>query len=129
MKQAKISFFMCIQDSQEFGSDDEYMVSRVFFNMEIDGELKTDLYSNIKQTVGSNFEEGQIEVGFPVGITGPFNYEKFSDAAKKYYLKLVGSQGSGIKIGNGCSNIRMMHNIFKFPYNVEFEIPESGTSW
>jgi hypothetical protein len=34
MKQARISFFMCIQDSQEFGSDDEYMVSRVFFNME-----------------------------------------------------------------------------------------------
>lgn len=87
------------------------------------------MYSNIKQTVGSNFEEGQIEVGFPVGVTGPFNYESFSDAAKKYYLKLVGPQGTGINFGDGCSNLRMMHNIFKVPFNVEIEISDSGTSW
>ena len=34
MKKARVTFRKCIQDSQEYGSNNEYMVSRVFFDLE-----------------------------------------------------------------------------------------------
>lgn len=129
MKKAKITFFKCVQDSQEFGSNDEHMISRIFFNAEYNGTVNTNLYAQIKQAVGSSFNEEQIEVSFPEGITGPFNFVAFSEAAKEYFLRLVGSGGSGINIGGGCSNIRMMNNTFQMPFEVEFDISEPGTAW
>jgi len=42
MLTAKITFYKCVQDSQDYGSDDEHMVSRVFFILEI-GDKKFDL--------------------------------------------------------------------------------------
>jgi len=38
MSKAKVIFHQCIQDSQEYGSDDEHMVSRIFFILEIGEE-------------------------------------------------------------------------------------------
>ena len=34
MAKVKITFHKCIQDSQEYGSNDEHMVSRIFFSIE-----------------------------------------------------------------------------------------------
>ena len=34
-KNARVTFYKCIQDSQDYGSDDEHMVSRIFFFLEI----------------------------------------------------------------------------------------------
>lgn len=104
-------FYKCIQDSQDLGSDDEFMVSRVFFTLNIDGKIY-DCHANLKQTVGSNFETGTIEVGPPIGYNGPFNHMAFRDEAEKYFRSLVGSNASGIRIGGGCSNIRMRNNTF-----------------
>ncbi|HOA79504.1 MAG TPA: hypothetical protein PKK61_00365 [Defluviitaleaceae bacterium] len=129
MKKARVDFIKCIQDSQEFGSDNEHMVSRIFFNIDLAGNIQKEMYVDIKQTVGSVFNKDQIEVSFPKNLKGPFNYEEFSKYVKEYYSKLVGSQGSAIRIGEGCSNIRMMNNTFVIPYSVEFEVSDAGTSW
>jgi hypothetical protein len=43
------------------------MVSRVFFTLDIDGRRYTDLFVDVKQTVGSSFEAGPIEVAAPKG--------------------------------------------------------------
>ena len=59
-----MTFQRCVQDSQEFGSDDEHMVSRVFFGLEIGGNAYHDLHVDIKQTVGSEFEGGPPDPGF-----------------------------------------------------------------
>ena len=120
-KKLKGLFYKCIQDSQEYGSNDEHMVSRVFFSLEIDGKKYDGLYSNIKQTVGSNFETGVIEVGSPVGYDGPLNYMAFRDAAEKYFRQLVGSSASGIHIVGG-SNIRMTNNTFMVNMPFEFDV-------
>ena len=120
-KKVKGLFYKCVQDSQEYGSNDEFMVSRVFFSLEIDGKKYEGLYSDIKQTVGSDFETGVIEIGPPIGYDGPFNYMAFRDAAEKYFRQLVGSKASGIRIEGG-SNIRMMNNIFGFSMPFEFDV-------
>ncbi|MDO9532966.1 MAG: hypothetical protein Q7O12_12665 [Deltaproteobacteria bacterium] len=127
MATAKITFYKCIQDSQDYGSDDEHMVSRVFFTFEV-GDKKYDLYADIKQTVGANYEEGAIEVMRPAGYEGPFNYQVFRDAAEKYYRGLVGSSGTGINIQGG-SNIRMRNNTFYRNMAVECEVGGSTTAW
>ncbi|MHB1362091.1 MAG: hypothetical protein ACYCW5_05800 [Thermoleophilia bacterium] len=48
MSKVTIHLEKLIQDSQEYGSDDEHMVSRVFFSLEAGGALHGDLYADVK---------------------------------------------------------------------------------
>ncbi|MDP2951702.1 MAG: hypothetical protein Q8O76_00110, partial [Chloroflexota bacterium] len=84
MSKAKVTFHKLLQDSQQVGSDDQHMVSRVFFTLEVDGKPIGDLHADLKQAVGSDIEKGHIEVGFPEGYKGPFNYGAFAGGATKY---------------------------------------------
>ena len=121
-----VTFQRCVQDSQEYGSDNEHMVSRAFFTLEANGKRTDGLYVDLKQTAGTSYETGPIEVGWPVNYTGPFNHHAFTQEAVQYFRDLVGSRGSGIRIEGGASNIRMMNNQFVQMKVVEFEASESG---
>jgi len=118
----RITFHRLIQDSQELGSDDEFMVSRVFFSLETDGGVHTGLYANLKQTVGSDYTEETIEVGPPVGYEGPFNHEAFAEAARRYFLDWVGPDGKGIRVGAGAG-FRAQNNTFLGEQSVEIQLP------
>ena len=48
----RVNVTKCVQDSREYGSTDEHMVSRVFYSIDVDGVPKGDYYSDIKQVVG-----------------------------------------------------------------------------
>lgn len=111
MAKAKVIFHKLIQGSQDYGSDDQHMVSREFFTVEIEGKISKEAYADIKQPVGSDFETTPLEISKPVCYNALFNYETFREAAEGYYRSLVGSQGSGIHIAGG-SNIRMQNNTF-----------------
>jgi hypothetical protein len=121
MKKYKVIFHTCIHDSQDYGSDDEHMVSRVFFDLEIDGEIFKDLFADLKQAVGRDIETGIIEVGPPKGYSGSFNHIAFRDAAEKYYRTLVGSPGRVIHIEGG-SNIHMRNTTLIQEMIFEFEL-------
>ncbi|MDD5700964.1 MAG: hypothetical protein PHU23_02840 [Dehalococcoidales bacterium] len=121
MPLAKVTFQKLIQDSQEYGSNDEHMVSRVFFDLEFGGKVYKNLYINIKQTVGGSFESEPLEIGNAEGYEGPFNYKDFRDGVEKYYRSLVGSKGSGIHISGG-SNIRMQNNTFSKQQSLTFNV-------
>ncbi len=127
MAKARVTFNRLVQDSQDYGSNDEHMVSRVFFTLEIDG-TKHELYADIKQTVGSSYETGPIEVSKPHGYSGPFSHQEFQRAAEIYYSSLVGSSGSGIRIQGGA-NIRMRNNTFVKQAVFEFEVGKESTAW
>jgi hypothetical protein len=131
MPKATVTFEKCIQDSQDYGSNDEHMVSRVFFTLDIDGRMHTGLFVDVKQTVGSSYEVGPIEVGSPKGTSyrGPWNHGAFCTAIEAYYRGLVGSAGTGIRIGSGATNIRMRNNAFIRQSIVEFDISGPETSW
>ncbi len=128
MANARIFFHRCIQDSQDYGSNDEHMVSRVFFSLNYDGVVYENLYVDVKQTVGSDFETAPLEVGVPQGYKGPFNHEAFRAAVEKYYRGLVGSKGSGIRIA-GSSNTRMRNNQFIFQAIADIDIHASKGGW
>lgn len=127
MKTAKIEFHKCIQDSQEYGSDDEHMVSRVFFTFELD-EKKVEMNADIKQIAGGSYDSDPIEVRLPLGIVGDFNYKAFCEAVESYYRSIVGSNPSFLVI-TGSSNMRMRNNEYGFKLTFEFPVDENGFAW
>ncbi len=128
MAKATVFLHRLTQDSQEYGSDDQHMVSRVFFDMELGGRRYDGLYCDVKQTVGSDFESAPLEVSSPVGYRGAFNHRAFQEAIERYYRSLVGSQGRGIRIA-GASNVRMRNNSFIQPTQATFDVEVSGGPW
>ena len=128
MALVRVTLNRMVQDSQDYGSDDEHMVSRIFFDINVDGTAYKDLYVNVKQTVGTSFETGSIEVSKPIGYKGYWNHSAFSEFAEKYYRSLVGAGGSGIKISGG-SNIRMRSNTFVQGAVFDFQANAVGGPW
>ena len=108
MPKFKVTFHQLIQDSQDYGSDDDQMVSRVFFSLNVDGRPIGNFTADLKQVVGSDFETGDIEVGPPTNYDGPFDHQGFGDAARRYFRSLIG-QGSAIHFV-GVRNLRMRNN-------------------
>ena len=128
MPLVRINVQRCIQDSQELGSTDKHMVSRVFFSIEVDGVSEGDDYCEIKQTVGSTYSPETLEVSRPYKYRGPYDHRAFSDEIARYFSTLVNSSGAVISVGNP-QPIRMMHNIFVSSYHFQFDAEGSGASW
>ena len=129
-----VAFHGCVQDSQEYGSDREHMVSRVFFDLVLDEIPQGPFFADIKQTVGSDFESGGMEVGPPTGedgapYSGPFSHASFAGAAEEYFRGLVGSSGSGIHVSGASSNIRMSNNAFRQEGKASFDVPDKLDAW
>jgi hypothetical protein len=122
---AKVILSSLVQDSQDFGSDDEHMVSRAFLDLQVDGTVYKNLYAGIKHPVGGDFETMPLEVSWPVGYGGPLDYEAFRAGIEAYYRSLVGSSGSGRHVEGG-SDIRMKNNRLVSPASFEFEIDSSN---
>ena len=112
MASASATFYRIIQGMQEYASDSEYMISRIFFRVPIGGQT-CEGRADLKQLVGSGFETpGSIEVSAPAEYAGP-----------------IGGAGRGIHI-SGAKNIRMYNNIFEFARTVLINTQEdSPPSW
>ncbi len=127
MRKARVNFHKIIVDSQEYGSDDEYMVSRVFLDLEIGGQKHPNLDADIKQTVGGSFDTTPIEVESPPGYKGPFNYMAFREAVEGYYRSLVGEKGSLFLLkGKGT---RMYGVELVKVHSLEFEVGGGDAGW
>lgn len=101
------------------------------FSLEVGGRRYDGLYADVKQTVGSGYEDGPIEVSPPKGASykGPFNYEAFRASVEKYYRSLVGSKATAIRISGGARNIRMRNNVFRRQEVVEFPVSGADVLW
>ena len=115
-----INIKQCVQDSQEYGSTDEHMVSRVFYSIDVDGVSKGDDYSDIKQIVGSAYSSDNMEVSPPHEYRGPYDHNTFSNEIAGYFCKCVNSSGAMISLGT--ANVRMRNNTFVMPYHFQFEV-------
>jgi hypothetical protein len=118
----------CVQDSQEYGSTDEYMVSRVFYSIDVDGVSKGNDYSDLKQVVGSAYSSDNIEVSPPKGYRGPYDHKSFSNEMAGYFCKCVNSSGAVLSLGS-AAQFRMKNNTFAIPYRFQFEAEEQAASW
>jgi hypothetical protein len=122
MNRARITFYKLLQDSQDIGFDEDHMISRVFFRLDVAGKRYNDMIVDVKQPYGTDFESEPVEVFRPNGsYQGNWNQHAFSDAVESYYRSLVGSQGHGIRVAKGA---RMRNNTFVSERVEEFDIPD-----
>lgn len=108
----------------QISQDNEHMISHLHFDLNIDGKVYPRLHAVIKQTVGTDYRNGMLEVSKPVGYNGPFNFEAFSKEAEEYYKK---QHQSAFSFGGDMSGITMSDNLIiggNQDYIISFEISE-----
>ena len=112
------------------GSDDEHMVSRIFLSLETSGQV-TESTCDIKQTVGSTYLAGPVEVGRPLNYKGPYNHRVFCEEIDKYYKSIIGPDSAGIQVGGPGlgAKMRMWNNSFEIPHEFAFEASDESESW
>jgi len=119
MADAKITFEKCVLDSRDLGSDEKHMVSRVFFSLDIGGEVYSDLSVDIKHQLKG---QDQIEIGKPFGFNGILNDDEYRDCVKRFYNSLVESRAAGLKVQSGQEPKRGYSVFF---CHRQFEVPGS----
>lgn len=124
----EVTLTRCVQDSHEYGSNDEHMVSRVFLQIGRPGGQVQDTFADVKQTVGASYDAGPLEVGRPQAYKGPLDYARFQEEVGAYYRSLVGSTASAIKLAPG-STARMQGNVFNKRHAFLMDVEEGGGGW
>jgi hypothetical protein len=107
---------------QQIGVSDEFMVSRAFFDLVFAGQPLGSFHVDIKQAVGSNFEDYLIEVGPPRGYAGPFNHSAFREAVERYYRGMIGPQGRMIHISGPVRHLSIVNSTFEMPQETTFPV-------
>jgi hypothetical protein len=130
LAKGKLIFTKIIHDSQEYGSDDEHMASRVFFSIVLGDQKERNLYADVKLTVGANFDRDPIEVSLPRGLEGTINYGVFRKHVEDYYREQIGSKGKAICI-DGCAVVRIIDLVIEASKAVDIEINgnTADTGW
>ena len=128
MDKLTLNFERAVIDSQDYGSDDEFMVSRVFFSIDKGGKKTTGLHVDVKQTVGSNFESSPLEIGRPIGFSDSLKYDEFREAVEKYFRQLIGTQGRVIKV-QGPAKIRIQNSTFMMSAKFEISGEKESPAW
>jgi hypothetical protein len=124
MPKAQLIFTTIIQDSQEFGSNNEHMVSRIFFDLRVGGDLHNGLAADVKQTVGADYENDPLEVSLPHSLAGSVIFEDFRKHVEQYYRESFGSSESAFRLGP-ATKVRMMHNVVNRRSVAEIEFLDS----
>ncbi len=134
MTTRRVNFASCVQDSEDYGSDDDHIVSRVFFCIWYEGLRHPGLHADIKHAVDADVETDRLEITLPHGYDGPISAEGFRRVVGQYYRLLLGRAGSGIRAGKCGTRMRdntfLMPRSFEFPLNQTFPLPGSpGKPW
>lgn len=96
-----VRFHRVVQDSKEFGSTETTAVSKVFFDIEVDGKTFSDLHVDIEEAVSSSHSNEEISVGKLIGVPDSVDQKALQDAVRTYYQSLVTSAGFGKHLAKG----------------------------
>jgi hypothetical protein len=91
-KRVRVKLKKCIQNQHEVGSKDAHMISRIFYELVVNGKTQGSFYSDIKQPVGSEYVAEDLEVTAPNGYEGPFDQASFAKGIRNYYQRIAGSK-------------------------------------
>jgi hypothetical protein len=122
---------MVINDQEMGSTPGDHMVSRIRFDLTLDEPLGR-FYAIVKQVVGSNFEEGLIEVGPPhhsggsqrngPEYDGPFNHDAFRKMVEEYYRLTIGPEGKGLRISGPVRDLKITDFFFSYIYEGGFPV-------
>ena len=121
MQDITVLFHRVHVDSQNYGSTDDCMASRVFFDVSVGEKPRRESYADLKQIVGSTFGAENIEVGPPTGYPGVFDQEAFAKEAAQYYLSLIGPQATEVRL-NPDARVRLSDRVLQKEHTVMFRV-------
>jgi hypothetical protein len=118
---AKIIFHKLVLNSEALGSDEEHLVSRVYFSLQLDDHTVRDLYADFTQPAKGESLADSFQIGPPMGYSGPFNQGAFQELVKTYYNSIIGEHGSALAV-RGEGKLRIRNSTFsqEARYEVEF---------
>lgn len=93
MAVATMTFRRCLLNASEAGSDEGRVGSRVFFDLNIEGEEFVDVYADVRAD-----REGDLplSVTTPRGYDGPLNLQVFQGLVEFYYRQAAGGGPEGL---------------------------------
>lgn len=132
-----IHFTHCCLDAQEFGSNNEHMVSIIYFQVFRGDDLERNniqtLSATIRQPYGGefDFETTALTVMPPIELQGLIDFNEFSQAVEGYFRHVVGSQGQGVRLGSGVTHTRLSNINISIPGTATIHAvePQSNSAW
>lgn len=128
MATGTVIFTSVIQNSQDHGKGDDFMVSRVTFKTQVQGQVREGKWADVKQTVGTERTDGVIEVSVPFEFRGPFVFDKLQQAIQEYYLSSIGPGASGFALpASAPAGVTMINCEAHKVHSVQVELGASIT--
>lgn len=126
MAVATINISHCVQVQQQLmpEKNQSMMRARVHFSMTLNGKTFQNLYADISQPYGTDFNDEPVEVGRPVGYDGPFSLQQFSQHVETYYRNWIRM----IRGMFGGASMAMGSNSFVMPHSFQIEVDTSAAS-
>jgi len=128
---ARVTFQRIELDSlnyQSFDPNDDHMISKLFFTLEVGSQRYDEMYVEVNQPYGTTYETEPLEVSKYIGsYDGNWDHNEFKDMVEQYYRRVMGHQGKMIKTSNEAKEFRPRNIIIQLsPETFEFKIPDSG---
>ena len=119
---ATVAFRRCVVNSPDYGSNEEHVGSRIFFDLHIDETTLVNICVDVRQLARDGTENEPLLVSRPDGYDGPLNFSVFQRLVEFYYRQVVGVQWSMF----ANSNIRMCLEewVLEHEMQVQFEVPD-----
>lgn len=127
MPVATIAFRRCAVNSPAYGSDEEHVGSRVFFDLQLEDAAYANLFVDVRQLVREGTENEPLFVARPDGYKGPFNFQVFQRLVEFYYRQAVGAKWG--MFGNSGIRMRLEDWVIEHEMLVQFEVFDEEAEW
>jgi hypothetical protein len=130
MVKTTVIFRKIVGIDHQIGTEDQFMHAIVHFNLKVGNIDCGEMTVGVKQTAGSTFDEASFEVTTPHESIVRLNYEAFHTGVSAYYERFFNRRGTGaVSVENNTRNQNFIGCTYKEEYIIEFDVPDSGTSW
>ena len=120
MPTATVAFRRCIINSPDYGSDEDHVGSRIFFDLAMDDVGFANVYVDVRQCLDEAAEDQPLLVSPLQGYDGPFNALVFQGLVQFYYRHAVGVKWS--MLGMKGISMRLEGWMVEQEMLVEFEV-------
>ena len=122
MPVATVTFRRCVVNSQAYGSDEEHVGSRIFFDLNINEMVLVNIYVDVCQLVGDGAENESLLISRSEGYDGPLDFSVFQRLVEFYYRQVVGTRWS--MFGNQNTRMHLEEWVLEHEMMVQFEVPD-----
>ncbi len=127
MPVATIAFRRCVVNSSGYGSDEDHVGSRVFFDLQVEDEAYANVCVDVRQLVREGTENEPLLISHPDGYDGPLNFQVFQCLVEFYYRQAVGTKWG--MLGNTGIRMRLEDWVIEHEMLVQFELYDDEAGW